>query len=476
MYPIPISKNPAFSNGGKRLKSQWLKSKPPGTPHTGQSTPRRSSDAVDGQFDDAIEPPALPPVHVYSPVNSMGFATLPRVSQPFRNNIRSALSRRPLPTLSSAPPHQRMPIFYCAQQPALPQNIPRSAPGQRSLLIPSSLLQQRHKSYPLQSFPGKTNNLPIAPRPPNPLTCHEASKVTAPTKKTPSRGTTNQQGAASGLKIVDRCTKETKVVTRTSQKQTSPFQKIIADHPSDLLIAKSFINPTERLPMMQYVERDEDRERPVFQNDLINADVLLGRGGLSNNHSGNLWFRNLVANYRGTYCTLAKGEKGQLARNICNYVRLSGGRFLERDDDKCSNDNACWYECGNKRAQAKCSQALREGIYNGACEESLLEDSGEGKAKTHFSDKRSQPKASSTNTNTSLNIAVARMKQIELTEEKKMVETLPPTSTNDRSNAALKGAQERHANKKRQRAGVDAKGEAVDIEGHRGAKAKTART
>jgi hypothetical protein len=56
------------------------------------------------------------------------------------------------------------------------------------------------------------------------------------------------------------------------------------------------------------------------------------------------------------YCTAPKGDKGQLARNLCNYVRLSGGRFLTKADE-----DGRWYECGDERAIAKCAQAMREG-------------------------------------------------------------------------------------------------------------------
>lgn len=101
---------------------------------------------------------------------------------------------------------------------------------------------------------------------------------------------------------------------------------------------------------------------------------------------GNVWFRKLMERYRNAYCTAQKGQKSLLARNLCNYVRLNGGRFLEQFDDNAEHDhkvahaststtsssgnkkcdvlfrNTIWYECGDVRAHAKVGQTLREGI------------------------------------------------------------------------------------------------------------------
>ena len=73
-------------------------------------------------------------------------------------------------------------------------------------------------------------------------------------------------------------------------------------------------------------------------------------------HQGNINFRNLVQKYRMSYCTVPKGDKGALARFLCNYVRAKNGRFLRQDptDKK-------WYEVGDEKAIFKCGQALREG-------------------------------------------------------------------------------------------------------------------
>jgi hypothetical protein len=107
---------------------------------------------------------------------------------------------------------------------------------------------------------------------------------------------------------------------------------------------------------MDPVDPDDDMKDPVDSRAVNACDVLLGRGGMTNTHPGNIKFRELVAKYRMAYCTAPKGDKGALARYLCNYVRSMNGRFLTRE---ASNGN--WYEVGDEKAVSKCGQALREG-------------------------------------------------------------------------------------------------------------------
>lgn len=86
-------------------------------------------------------------------------------------------------------------------------------------------------------------------------------------------------------------------------------------------------------------------------------DVLLGRGGATNNHNGNQKFRVLVAEHQQQYLQARKRDKVVIARQIVQTVKATGGRFLKR-----GNDDATWIEVPDKRAQEKASQALREGL------------------------------------------------------------------------------------------------------------------
>jgi hypothetical protein len=86
-------------------------------------------------------------------------------------------------------------------------------------------------------------------------------------------------------------------------------------------------------------------------------DVLLGRGGATNNHDGNRRFRILVAENQREYLKARKRDKVIIARRIVSIVQSKGGRFLKRGTE----DNS-WVPVPDKRAQEKTSQALREGL------------------------------------------------------------------------------------------------------------------
>ena len=100
---------------------------------------------------------------------------------------------------------------------------------------------------------------------------------------------------------------------------------------------------------------------PVQMNGIVYPhphDVLCGRGGQSNVHPGNTQWRMLVATNKELYVTLPKKQKMMLSQSIVNAVRSQNppGRFLQKDVH-----HDVWYDVGDKRAQEKTSQALREG-------------------------------------------------------------------------------------------------------------------
>jgi len=94
-------------------------------------------------------------------------------------------------------------------------------------------------------------------------------------------------------------------------------------------------------------------------SELNSHDVLLGRGGGTNTQVGNRRFRGLVTDFQPTYLMAKRKEKPLLARSIVLIIRKRGGRFVKKDD----NDKAGrLYEVGDEKAEAKTSQALREGL------------------------------------------------------------------------------------------------------------------
>lgn len=90
---------------------------------------------------------------------------------------------------------------------------------------------------------------------------------------------------------------------------------------------------------------------------VTDGDVLLGRGGATNNHVGNRNFRNIVAEHQQEYLEAKKTEKAMISKRIVRTVRQQGGRFLRRDEK--SNR---WIDVGDKKSIEKTSQALREGL------------------------------------------------------------------------------------------------------------------
>lgn len=85
-------------------------------------------------------------------------------------------------------------------------------------------------------------------------------------------------------------------------------------------------------------------------------DVLFGRGGGTNRHIGNVFFRDLVSEYQPAYVQARKRDKTMIAKTIVAQVRNRNGRFLRK------GENGNWVDVGDKKAAEKTSQALREGL------------------------------------------------------------------------------------------------------------------
>mmetsp|Transcript_25400 Transcript_25400/g.36893 ORF Transcript_25400/g.36893 Transcript_25400/m.36893 type:complete len:492 (-) Transcript_25400:240-1715(-) len=95
----------------------------------------------------------------------------------------------------------------------------------------------------------------------------------------------------------------------------------------------------------------------ISPDELNCYDVLLGRGGGTNSQIGNRHFRSLVQDFQPIYLSMKRKDKPLMARSIVLIVRKRGGRFLRKGDTVGE-----YYEVGDKKAEAKASQALREGM------------------------------------------------------------------------------------------------------------------
>ncbi|KAG7348427.1 hypothetical protein IV203_017132 [Nitzschia inconspicua] len=87
--------------------------------------------------------------------------------------------------------------------------------------------------------------------------------------------------------------------------------------------------------------------------DCTDKDVLSGRGGGTNLHPGNRYYRDLILSHRAAYDEACKTMKPEISRQIVLAIKNRGGRFLRKDAD------GSFHEIGEAEAKAKTSQALR---------------------------------------------------------------------------------------------------------------------
>lgn len=124
------------------------------------------------------------------------------------------------------------------------------------------------------------------------------------------------------------------------------------------LSPEAVTTPLEALALACVAEKatsDEQQEKEFTSND-----VLCGRGGLTNNAPGNIFFRKLVRMKQQVYLLASKREKAGVAREIVETIRSLNppGRFLKKDS------NGVYTDIGDRKAREKTSQALREGAPN----------------------------------------------------------------------------------------------------------------
>lgn len=100
--------------------------------------------------------------------------------------------------------------------------------------------------------------------------------------------------------------------------------------------------------------RTRDPDVKIYVEPL-DGDVLLGRGGRSNHHAGNVAYRLEVGKLREWYRTSEKNAKTDLSQLLVDWVlKEQKGRFLKQDTTQ------KWYIVTNIVARRKASQALRE--------------------------------------------------------------------------------------------------------------------
>ena len=86
-------------------------------------------------------------------------------------------------------------------------------------------------------------------------------------------------------------------------------------------------------------------------------DILSGRGNGANQHTGNIYFRNLIASYKRKYVLSDPVIKKQITHQVLSVIesRNPPGRFLKQD-----SDTGDWKGVDRDTALRKTAQALRE--------------------------------------------------------------------------------------------------------------------
>jgi hypothetical protein len=104
--------------------------------------------------------------------------------------------------------------------------------------------------------------------------------------------------------------------------------------------------------------------RSFLSHELVNAtDVMLGRGGESTYHCGNIAFRQLVEDHKNKYYLSPRAHKSRVVAEVVRKWRqlTPPGRFLTRSNPG-DGDKSCWHDVGDRRALKKASHSLRDAV------------------------------------------------------------------------------------------------------------------
>ena len=108
-----------------------------------------------------------------------------------------------------------------------------------------------------------------------------------------------------------------------------------------------------------------------FFDKFSDTDVLSGRGGLTNKHPGNKWYRQLCKDLldllwvESRHASLEESDAMKVELDRCVMITIMReGRFLkaETSEDPTGNPVCRWREISSKDALSKVQQYTREGL------------------------------------------------------------------------------------------------------------------
>lgn len=144
---------------------------------------------------------------------------------------------------------------------------------------------------------------------------------------------------------------------KNRSKSSTPVASNISSRNSLLPKAAEEIDFEVADPPLEPITPESNEPSCESLADVNPYDVLCGRGGGTNSQVGNRRFRQLVQEFQPIYLVAKRKEKPLLARTIVLIIRKRGGRFLKKNEE-----SGELFEVGDIKAEAKTSQALREGL------------------------------------------------------------------------------------------------------------------
>ena len=94
----------------------------------------------------------------------------------------------------------------------------------------------------------------------------------------------------------------------------------------------------------------------LSKEQIRDQDVIKGRGGLTNKHDGNAWYRCVGRSLGPIYSNLSNKMKSEMSKEVIKAVHERGGRFVDECDDQ--QDHYVIVE--DRRALTKVGQYLRD--------------------------------------------------------------------------------------------------------------------
>lgn len=90
-------------------------------------------------------------------------------------------------------------------------------------------------------------------------------------------------------------------------------------------------------------------------------DVICGRGKLSQNHTGNKYYRQIIAENLHSYSNVkTKMDKSLIVSKIVDMVQEAGGNFIKRDCT--ANSEEHWVVVEDNFAREKTAHSIRDAI------------------------------------------------------------------------------------------------------------------